>query len=131
MELLDGPVGERTLERFRYGVQVAISNSVLRDAKIDVSQQVRFFADELVMHVNDFLWGERAGVIERPADWWEAFKERWFPQWALKRWPARMTRYEAWALYPHYKPIAAAGKTAWKIVECAEVRLDARVCHVG
>ena len=22
-----------------------------------------------------------------PRDWWEAFKERWFPEWARKRWP--------------------------------------------
>lgn len=27
--------------------------------------------------------------IERrwPSDWWQAFKERWFPKWWLKRWP--------------------------------------------
>lgn len=24
-----------------------------------------------------------------PADWWQAFKERWFPMWALRRWPVR------------------------------------------
>lgn len=24
-----------------------------------------------------------------PADWWQAFKERWFPNWVLRRWPVR------------------------------------------
>ncbi len=24
-----------------------------------------------------------------PADWWQAFRERWFPAWWLRRWPVR------------------------------------------
>lgn len=24
-----------------------------------------------------------------PADWWQAFKERWLPKWALTRWPVK------------------------------------------
>ena len=37
-----------------------------------------------------------------PADWREAFKERWFPGWALSRWPVRYKTVEltAWAKYP-------------------------------
>lgn len=27
--------------------------------------------------------------IEVPADWWQHVKQRWFPAWALRRWPAR------------------------------------------
>jgi hypothetical protein len=25
--------------------------------------------------------------VTYPADWWQAFKERWFPAWAKARWP--------------------------------------------
>ncbi len=37
-----------------------------------------------------------------PADWWQAFKERWFPEWARRKWPVRYTYLElvAEALYP-------------------------------
>lgn len=27
--------------------------------------------------------------ISYPADWWQAFKFRWFPEWALRRWPVK------------------------------------------
>jgi len=33
---------------------------------------------------------ERISVHKRwPKDWWQAFKDRWFPAWALKRWPVQ------------------------------------------
>lgn len=37
-----------------------------------------------------------------PADWWQAFKERWFPDWAKKRWPVQYTTHkiDAFVLYP-------------------------------
>ena len=44
--------------------------------------------------------GETIDVIEFPATWWDAFKERWFFNWAKKRWPITRRRYEAIALYP-------------------------------
>lgn len=33
-----------------------------------------------------------------PCDWWQAFKERWFPRWALRRWPVR---YKSVELHTH------------------------------
>ena len=36
------------------------------------------------------LLSERIVVDERwPTNWWEAVKERWFPDWALERWPVK------------------------------------------
>ncbi len=32
--------------------------------------------------------------VRFPADWWESFKNRWFPRWALKRWPVQWTQVE-------------------------------------
>jgi len=29
--------------------------------------------------------------VSYPADWWQAVKERWFPKWAISRWPVRYT----------------------------------------
>ncbi len=41
-------------------------------------------------------------TVSFPADWWQAVKRRWFPRWALKRWPVQMTdvTLEASAYYP-------------------------------
>lgn len=52
--------------------------------------------DALVIHLHAIVLGEKCAdptVVKYPADWWEALKARWFPEWALKRWPARMARY--------------------------------------
>lgn len=40
--------------------------------------------------------------VKYPEDWWQAFKERWFPRWLLKRFPVKYheERYEARAFYP-------------------------------
>ena len=33
---------------------------------------------------------ERITIFKQwPADWWQAFRERWFPKWWLRRWPVR------------------------------------------
>jgi hypothetical protein len=32
--------------------------------------------------------------VSYPRDWWEALKDRWFPRWALQRWPVRLTTVE-------------------------------------
>jgi len=31
--------------------------------------------------------------VEYPKDWWQAFKDRWFPLWAKKRWPVIMHKF--------------------------------------
>ena len=40
--------------------------------------------------------------VEYPSDWWQAVKARFFPAWALRRWPAKTTRHSlvASAIYP-------------------------------
>lgn len=41
-------------------------------------------------------------VVKYPADWWQAFRARWFPAWWLRRRPVRNTeiRMTLKALYP-------------------------------
>lgn len=42
-------------------------------------------------------------VFEYGGDWWQMFKQRWFPAWTLKRWPVKMCRKE-WTvetIYPN------------------------------
>jgi len=65
-------------------------------AKVDAALAMQ---TEQATPVFDYLLAElRAFVVveeqvplrlEVPADWWEHFKQRWFPAWALARWPVR------------------------------------------
>lgn len=60
--------------------------------------------DELEFRISQKCLGttmERV-VVRHPSDWWQAFKERWFPRWMKRRWPVRMTivEVEKAGLYP-------------------------------
>ncbi len=41
-------------------------------------------------------------IAEYPADWWQAFKERFFPAWAKRRWPVKTTVIVAVHKFPHF-----------------------------
>jgi hypothetical protein len=44
-------------------------------------EEVRFYRSRTVHRTFDW-----------PETWWDAFKARWFPSWALRRWPPTMHR---------------------------------------
>ena len=51
---------------------------------------------------------QRELLAEYPSTWWDAVKLRFFPAWALRRWPAVMNRIDGEILYPmiaipHYR----------------------------
>ena len=35
------------------------------------------------------FFGKTIAKFKWPATWWDAFKDRWYPQWARDRWPVR------------------------------------------
>jgi len=43
-------------------------------------------------------------IGEYPADWWQAFKERWFPLKMRGKYPIRMTKIIARHKFPDYDP---------------------------
>ncbi len=57
--------------------------------------------------MRDYLWGEKPEYkeVSYPADWWQAFKERWFPKWAKRRWPVEyeVRRITLHVLYPNFR----------------------------
>lgn len=62
--------------------------------KCDFEQNFNQILCALVISVDTYIHGiekERFRFHrEYPKDWWQAFKERWFPKWALRRWPVEM-----------------------------------------
>jgi hypothetical protein len=50
----------------------------------------------LVRGILDILTYEEE-IYRYPSDWWQAFKERWFPKWLLKQFPVK--KAEVWAVH--------------------------------
>ena len=112
---------ETKLEKFKL---VAIAYITPRMAEmfgetpeIDVQQEALY--ENILTRVKQAVWGRETQRQECkwPADWWQAFKERWFPAWVLKRWPVQYTEYvlRARELYPdvampHRSPIVVIDK---------------------
>lgn len=84
------------------------------------------YTGHLVLRLSASVWGEDlpAKIITYPADWWQAFKQRWFPGWALKRWPVAHTviHLKGVALYPDYQPKLDGQHCVVKILEVPGVQ---------
>jgi hypothetical protein len=77
------------LESFRYAISKAISNKLAMEADIRFLQD--YFVDQTVMTIVQTIYGKQ--ILEYhdkyPLDWWQAFKERWYPTWAKEKWPVK------------------------------------------
>lgn len=62
------------------------------------------WCEDAIMRLRAFMLGEtlRSKTWRWPADWWQHFKERWFPAWARQRWPVvyQWRRVDIDAVYP-------------------------------
>lgn len=47
-----------------------------------------------LVRIRRYVWEQLVDrySFEYPCDWWQHFKQRWFPQWARQRWPVRMQK---------------------------------------
>ena len=101
---------------FEIRIREAIYDVVRRRFPVSANLQcfrISIVADEMGRHIEAnleaFMLGkidpEVMATVEVPADWWQALKERWFPRWALRRWPARRrsiaTRTSVIRVCPH------------------------------
>lgn len=104
-----------------YGMRKEVSGHELKFA----NAQARLLEDiaghlelELKAYVATMHTPEHA--VCYPATWWDAFKERWYPAWAKRRWGVRMARVAVSfdVLYPEL----ATNKDHGTIVVCKRIR---------
>lgn len=80
------------------GVQLFVSDSALRRGgtpeRIRVERDIALRG--LVVTLEKAFFGEvvEDQHIEFPSTWWDAVKQRWFPQWLQRKFRVRMTIYE-------------------------------------
>ncbi len=77
------------------GLQIEPDRFIVKFKEANGVQTIQLLLDILIQE--EELYGH-------PADWWQMFKERYFPKWAKRRWPIKQT--EVWAMhkYPELEP---------------------------
>jgi hypothetical protein len=102
---MDG-IQEYQLERIKIATVERVSNHLL-GVSASFSELESFVSNSVDMHVRGYIWGERgkSETIKYPKNWREAFKERWFPAWLLRRYPVvyRVHEINTTTLYPNFK----------------------------
>lgn len=96
-------ITEVALEKLQLAARQCTSMRLLREVKSHA-----FFdniSSMLCMEITAYVLGKRHHQVREykwPSDWKEAFKARWFPAWAKRRWPVRHDRVsvDALELYP-------------------------------
>lgn len=96
------------LEKLRMGLEMRLSDKLLCDAQVSIIHD--YITNHVILLVKGHVWGELESVQRReisyPRDWWESFKERWFPDWVLSKWPVVYTKViiDVRAIYPNFRP---------------------------
>ena len=97
------------LERFYVRERRAVA---FHDLRIEQYMDV---ATNMMLDLSAYVWAQKlqdeqvALSVSYPSTWWQHFKQRWFPKWALAKWPVRKTevtrthRFKTLALLPEFK----------------------------
>ena len=112
------------LERFEAQAQTVVSkyivddmfaNPVVFDARTDM------LMEDLVFKLRAFVYGEQTVIkhTKYPSNWKEAVKERFFPHWALRRWPVEYTEvvFDVKTMYPEISVPDAVHRTHVELYE--------------
>ena len=87
-----------TLDNMMFAVMASIPRRLAEDfaqqADVGYTLMDDWMNDVLTISVKQRIFGKQIlyEEISYPADWKQAFKERWFPTWAKSRWPVRYTK---------------------------------------
>ena len=85
------------LENMTLAVMAVITKRLAEDfaqaADVNYSMMDDWARDTITLRIKQRIFGRQVlhEVISYPANWKEAFKERWYPEWAKDRWPIRCT----------------------------------------
>lgn len=113
-QLPDAPGISLPLDVIELGIQTIVTERVRQATTFETEMLPRIRG----MAVNAIarLGGQRFEPIhiEYPRDWWQALKARWYPAWALARWPVAMTVFD-WTPSVVYPLIALPNEARWEL----------------
>ena len=93
------------LDVLQVGVQLGISDKFLNDVKLSTERNPMMQGQLINAYMA--MPGQRFDpvTIKYPSDWWQAFKERWFPRLSARWFPVRhtSTTFNPTVYYPMIK----------------------------
>lgn len=99
-------------------IELGAQAIVLDKVRKSVTRETEIEPRMRTMTLNAFtrLAGQRFEPIHvaYPRDWWQALKQRWYPAWALARWPVVETRID-WTPEVIYPLIALPDEPRWEM----------------
>ena len=90
-------MAEVELENMMFAVMACITKEMAEDfaqsADAEYSMMDDWARDAITLRIKQRIFGKQVlhEVISYPANWKEAFKERWYPAWAKDKWPVMYT----------------------------------------
>lgn len=94
------------LRALKVGILKIISEELV-DSSVEIWRDA--LENQIRIAIHGYVWAESEHVryqeIKYPRDWWQAFKERWFPKWLLTKYPVDyyVTMISVDAIYPEFK----------------------------
>jgi len=86
------------LERLKFKAKEFITKEMLSSVNVDFLEE--HFNDAISFNWKVAIAGQNLRTIYYPKDWWQAFKERWFPKKFKEWWPVEYKIIDIYALYP-------------------------------
>jgi hypothetical protein len=96
------------LEKIKFVAMQYISDEFANEfaisPQVEVTNGLSWMLEKTVIRIRQDIFGRQLDKVEirYPSDWWQAFKQRWFPEWLLKRYPVieEIKIVDILALYP-------------------------------
>ncbi len=107
------------LRAIKIGQEVSFPSEMVNGMNIKIRRDTDYLFAREVYRFEATIAGRDLRDIVYPSDWWQAFKERWFPKWLRKRYPVQYTEHKIAALYPeiqlgNYTSIPFIDTRTWK-----------------
>lgn len=94
------------LEKMKLTILQAIRDDLI-DGKVDISEYTSFIEDSIVMRIKGYLYGEDGEkvIIKYPNSWYQMFKEKYFPNLLIDKFPIKYKVFEITprTIYPKFK----------------------------
>ena len=111
-EITSYPIAEEFTQAFIYEWEKLLALRTIADPfwreaevpKIEATRLWRWLNDDLCVRMTWKLATRRIAEYRWPATWRDAFKERWFPEWAKRRWPVLYREVDLQELYACKRP---------------------------
>lgn len=90
-------------------------------ANVDIRVHMSAICEDFVCTVSAAMAGGIVDKHQYPKTWWDAFKQRWFPQFLRRLFPITTVVIETWHCYPEWKLPEAYGKAIQVLQQRQEI----------